>query len=132
MSHEIRTPMNSIIGFLNMIESSGLTKTQMEYVHYVQISVESLLQIINDILDFSKLENKKLYIDRHPFDPIREFEKEIEIFQSMAVDRKVHLMSYITPSMPEEIISDSLRIRQVISNLISNSIKFTPEGGILS
>jgi hypothetical protein len=121
--------MNSIIGFLKMLESSDLNKSQKEYINYVQISAETLLRIINDILDFSKLESNKLSIDIHPFDPMDEFEKEVEVFQSMAISNNVHLLSHIDPRLPAEIKGDSFRIRQVLNNFISNSIKFTPEGG---
>jgi PAS domain S-box-containing protein len=129
MSHEIRTPMNSIIGFLKMLESGDLNRSQKEYINYVQISAETLLRIINDILDFSKLESNKLTIDIHSFDPMEEFEKEVEVFQSMAIGNNVHLLSHIDPRLPAEIMGDSFRIRQVLNNFISNSIKFTPEGG---
>lgn len=129
MSHEIRTPMNSIVGFLKMLEETQLTAVQKQYIRYVQNSADTLLQIINDILDFSKLDSDELSIDPHPFDPHAEFEKEIEVFQSLAVEKKIRLTSFIDPEMPASITGDALRIRQVLNNLISNGIKFTHEGG---
>ncbi|MCP4129753.1 MAG: PAS domain S-box protein [bacterium] len=129
MSHEIRTPMNSILGFIEMLGRTGLSRTQAEYLNYVENSSKGLLQIINDILDFSKLESKKFSIDLYNFSPLKEFEMEVEIFQGLANEKGVELITYIDPSFPASVTGDALRIRQVINNLVSNAIKFTPEGG---
>ena len=129
MSHEIRTPMNSIIGFVDMLKRTELSEKQLEYANYLESSSKGLLQIVNDILDFSKLEYKKFMIDIHPFSPKDELEFEVEVFQNTAKERGVYLITYIDPSLPKMLNGDSLRIRQVMNNLISNALKFTPRGG---
>ncbi len=132
MSHEIRTPLNGIMGFIEVLKKSRLDKNQQEYMNIVSLSARSLLGIINDILDFSKIESRKLEIDMAPFDPLKEFESIIDLFYVRAVEKNIELLSFIDPNLPGEIIGDPLRIKQVLSNLLSNALKFTPEYGFVN
>jgi len=127
MSHEIRTPMNSILGFIQMLDRTELDRKQAKFVSYIDNSSRNLLQIINDILDFSKLESEKFTIDNYSFSPRKEFEIEVEIFQAIANEKSIDLITFIDPTLQELVSGDSLRIRQVLNNLISNALKFTSE-----
>ncbi|MBS0359187.1 MAG: response regulator [Proteobacteria bacterium] len=130
MAHEIRNPMNSIIGFSNLLLETPLNTIQREYLETIQKSARSLLFNINDILDFSKIESGKFQFDVIPTD-IRDCIDEV--LQSLAPNaqaKKIELISKIDLNVPSKILSDPLRLKQILSNLISNAIKFTPEGTV--
>lgn len=129
MSHEIRTPMNAIMGFSTLLRDMQHDQTQSEYTDIIYQSSASLLRIINDILDLSKIESGKLDLDEYIFHPGREFESTMEVFSAKAVEKQIDLIVFLDPEMPEQVTGDSLRIKQVLINLIGNAIKFTPEGG---
>lgn len=133
MSHEIRTPMNGIIGFTQLLLSNSLKLTQQQYDYLTTInrSAHSLLQIINDILDFSKIEAGKLELENHAFNLIDCLEEAISILAPMAHDKNIELVPIIYSDVPERIITDSLRLKQVITNLVNNAIKFTDEGSVV-
>lgn len=131
MSHEIRTPLNAIFGFLQLLDDTILDKTQNEYVKIINSSAKSLLHIINDILDFSKIEKGKLELEEVEFNPVKEFEKAVDIFKIKALDKNIDYFSYIEPVLPDTVVGDPVRIRQVLTNLISNAIKFTEEDGLV-
>lgn len=131
MSHELRTPLNAITGFLNLLEKTQLSQSQQDYLSTMQKSSHSLLAIINDILDFSKIEAGKLKLDLIPMD-IREcVEDALTLLGPGAHDKGIEIVPFIYSDVPTKIISDSLRIKQVITNLVSNSIKFTKEGSVV-
>jgi signal transduction histidine kinase/CheY-like chemotaxis protein len=130
MSHEIRTPMNAIIGFTDLLEKSVNDTTNQNYVKSVQDSSRILLAIINDILDLSKVEAGKLEIQNIATD-IRAVGDEIKnVFYHKAKSKALELNITVDDSVPESLMLDEVRVRQILLNLISNAIKFTPEGFI--
>ena len=129
MSHEIRTPINGIIGFADLLEESIKQPELVNYATIISSSAKSLLNIINDILDYSKIEEGKLEIEEIPCDIVKEIESVAELFYAESLQKKIDLLLHIDPIFPGCVIGDPLRIRQILSNLISNSIKFTDEGG---
>jgi len=131
MSHEIRTPLNSITGFIELLLRSRPAEYQREYLEIIKKSAVSLLEIINDILDFSKIESHKLELNKISFNPFVEFESVVRLFNVKAGEKGMKFISFIDPRIPENVISDPLRIKQILSNLLSNAIKFTPEDGLV-
>jgi len=130
MSHEVRTPMNSIVGFTNLLSASKLDNKQAEYVETINTSMNDLLNIINDILDFSRIESGKMELITQTIDLKAFIESIIRLFSSAAKAKLLDLSYAIEGPIPEYIIVDPLRLRQVISNLIDNAIKFTDSGSV--
>ncbi|MBF0555325.1 MAG: response regulator [Nitrospirae bacterium] len=131
MSHEIRTPMNDIIGMAELLTETSLTNEQRQYVAAFQTAGENLLDIINDILDFSKIEAGQIGFERVAFDLLDIIEKIFEILSIRAHKKGIELNYHIYPDVPCSIIGDPGRLRQVLVNLIGNSIKFTDSGEVV-
>ncbi|QOP46094.1 hybrid sensor histidine kinase/response regulator [Sulfurimonas paralvinellae] len=131
MSHEIRTPLNAILGFVNLLIDEDLSKKHRNYLEIILNSGENLLSIINDILDFSKLRSGEFIIEPKVFSIHDELSHTMELFVASANAKDITITSFINPKIPRELYGDALRIKQIISNFISNAIKFTPEGGII-
>ncbi|MDR2051403.1 MAG: response regulator [Deltaproteobacteria bacterium] len=131
MSHEIRTPMNAIIGMAYMALKTNLDAKQKNYIEKIYSSGNALLGIINDILDFSKLEAGKFHIDHIPFNLEEVFNNLSAISSQQAEEKRIEMLFYISPTVPQQLKGDPLRIRQILTNLISNSLKFTENGEIM-
>lgn len=132
MSHEVRTPIHGILGMTEIALTTNLDEEQREYLELVKTSADSLLGIVNDVLDFSKIEARKLMIERTQFRLRGQLEELAMPLLVRAQKKGIAFEMQIGPEMPDDVIGDPLRLRQVLLNLLDNAIKFTAEGGIIT
>ncbi|CAI2437337.1 Signal transduction histidine-protein kinase BarA [Serratia ficaria] len=130
MSHELRTPLNGVIGFTRQMLKTDLSVTQADYLQTIERSANNLLTIINDVLDFSKLEAGKLVLEHIPFSLRETLDEVIVLLAPSAHDKGLELTLDVHNDVPEQVIGDSLRLQQIITNLLGNAVKFTETGNI--
>ncbi len=129
ISHEFRTPMNAIIGYSDLLENTALNQEQNEYLGMIEKSTSSMMQNVANLLQLMELESGLLKLSVKEYSPLKEFEKIAENFADYADAKNIQLMLLIDPHLPKVLMGDKIKIKTVISSLIDNALKFTPEGG---
>jgi len=130
MSHEIRTPMNGVVGMVEALKQTKLTEDQMEYLNIIDISSENLLSVVNDILDFSKVEAGQIELENITFNVQKVIDEVVKMLRFKSDQKDLYLKYEVDKKIPSFLIGDSLRVKQILINLINNAIKFTSHGGI--
>ncbi|MDF2444905.1 MAG: sensor/response regulator hybrid [Moraxellaceae bacterium] len=130
ISHEIRTPLNGIMGFAKLLQKTQMSPRQLDYVKTIQKSADSLLAIINDVLDLSKIEAGKLVLDHIPLDIEEVIFEVLGMLAPLAEEKDLEQVAFVYDDVPRHLMGDPLRLKQIITNLVNNAIKFTPQGEV--
>ena len=131
MSHEIRTPMNGVIGMAALLEATPLSPDQRDYVETIRASGDTLLAIINDVLDFSKIEAGRLELERAPFALRDGLDDALSLVAGRAAEKGIELVARVAADVPDALVGDPTRLRQILLNLLSNAVKFTDRGEVV-
>src|SRR5262249_53553675 len=130
ISHEIRTPMNGVLGMLRIVRETPLTAEQRDFLKTAADSAETLLLLLNDVLDFSKIEAGRLELHYAPFPPASTARAAADLMHARARDKGLHFNVQLNDNLPSAVIGDAARIRQILTALIGNAIKFTDHGRV--
>lgn len=128
LSHEIKTPLNAVNGFLTLLQLREEEKDKLDYINIIQDSTQHILDLTNDVIDFASMDNNKLEIVPREFTP-KDLQSTIEIFYAKSMEKNIDFTTYISPQLPDVMLQDIVRIKQIINNLISNALKFVDIGG---
>ena len=131
ISHEIRTPMNAMVGMTELALATRITREQREYLNAIQGSADALLTLVNELLDFSKIEARKLRLDHVGFNLRDALEDTIRVLAPRAHQKGLELVAHIGPDVPDALVGDPLRLRQIVVNLVGNAVKFTEQGEVV-
>ncbi len=130
MSHEIRTPMNGVLGMASLLLGTGLSQLQREYAQVIQGAAERLLGVINEVLDFSKAEAHRMVLESVPFSPLEEVEEVLGMLAEQSQRKGLELVGLLDPRLPQTLLGDPTRLRQILTNLVGNAVKFTAQGHV--
>ncbi|HJW32066.1 MAG TPA: response regulator [Holophagaceae bacterium] len=130
MSHEIRTPMNGVLGMASLLLGTGLSQLQREYAQVIQGAADRLLGVINEVLDFSKAEAHRMVLEEVPFSPLEESEEVLGMLAEQSQRKGLELAGLVDPRIPAQLVGDPTRLRQILTNLVGNAVKFTAKGHV--
>ena len=130
LSHEIRTPMNGVLGMMEILQTTELTADQHELLEVMSRCGQSMIELVSDVLDLSKLEASKMEVRKKSFDPRRLINDGLQLYRREADKRHIKLIAIVAPEVPETVVGDERKLMQILNNLISNAVKYTPVGSV--